>query len=1036
MQALVRLAASRPVAVSMVFLAVLVAGYLSWGRLPIDLLPDIASPKVVVSVTAGDRAPEEMEEKFGEPIESRLVTVRHMAGVSSISRNGRILVTVEFHWNTDMDLALIDVQKAVGELASDPDVDTLTVQRFDPRAAPILTLALVPGASAPLDLDQLRRLARDQIQRGLERIEGVAEVRLLGGRTREVWVVPDRYRLKAFGLTTDDVESRIRAANVDTPGGTLEEGATLYAVRGLGRFRGLDDVAAVTVGWRVPDPASATAELVPVRLGDVAEVRHGEAEIENMVVVDGREGVSLALYKEAGANTVQVTRRVQEALGRLAEDVPGVELRVVGAQARYVEQAITEVEQAAAVGIALAVVVLLLFLRSLAPTAIVGVAIPVSIVATLVMMFAADLTLNVMTLGGLALGAGMLVDNAIVVVESIFRHLEKGRDRWTAVVEGAAEVGGAITASTLTTVVVFVPIVFIEGVAARLFEEQALTVGFSLLASLLVALVLIPMLAARWLLPRPAGSDERHPLLGRAVAACLRARVAVVVVAALLFGGAMLAARRIGTEFLPQADQGELAIKLRLAEGTRVESTAAAVATVEQAVRECLGDAVEGIYGEIGLLPEDPHLLREESTGENSATLRLALAPSAHRRSVPALIAVLDPVLTRLPAEVSYQTDTTGLSDTIGVGAAPLTVEVRGRDLETLRGATEDVRRALASVPSLYNVVTSFQQGPPELRLELDRVTAAGLGLELDTIASQIRTRIDGTRVTSFQADDDERWVVVRFPQVDARDLPSIELDAPGRGPVLLSDVARAEPGEGAREIYRKDQGRLGTVGAHVRDGVTFSRAVADVRRAIAEVTLPPGYRAAVGGEEAERSATFRQLGLAALLAVGLIYMVLASLFESLVHPFTIMLTVPLALIGVVGGLLVRGLPFGVMAAIGTILLAGIAVNGSIVLVDHVTHLRRRGVAREQALVEAAKVRLRPILMTSLTTMLALVPLALGVGTGASLRAPLAVAVIGGLLTSTVMTLFVVPCLYSLLDDLRPQRVREERARAAGAPRD
>ncbi len=1051
MQALIRLAVRRPVAVTMLFVAVLVAGYLSWGRLGVDLLPDVESPKIVVSLRSGDRAPEEMEERYGERIEASLVTVRRMKSVSSVSRTGRILVTVEFHWGTDMDFALIDVQKAVGGIAADPEVDALTVQRFDPRAAPIMTLGLLANAKA-IDLDQLRRVGRDSVQRTLERLEGVAEVRLLGGRTREVRVTPDLYRLKAFGLTLADIERRLQSANVDTPGGTIEDGSLVYAVRGLGRFRTLTDVARVTVGWREASPeeqatasrlsaagaALATPRLVPIRLDEVSSVDYADEEIQDLVLVDSREGVGVTVYKEAGANTVQVTRRVSEAARALAQDLPGIQLSVVHAQARYIDQAVSEVQQAGAVGIALAILVLFAFLRSPTPTLTVALAIPVSIVTTLVLMYAAGLTLNIMTLGGLALGAGMLVDNAIVVVESTYRHLQQGLPRTEATIRGASEVAGAIVASTLTTVVVFLPIVFVHGLAARLFEEQAFTVGFSLLASLAVALLLIPMVASH-VFPKRAvalGEGRRHLRLRRLVHACLAARGRVIAAASVLFVVAIALLGLRGTEFLPKSDQGQFAIKLRLPEGTRVENTAASVRTIETALRDNFGPYVEGIYSEVGLLPEDEHMLSEEATGENTATIRIALSDRARRPSAESLVTALDPFLKRVPGtSVNYVMDETGLTSTLGVGSSPLTVEIRGRDLSELRRLTERLRQRLTSLPALYNVVSSFQQGPPEVELRLDRITAAGLGLDLDTIASQVRTQVDGARVTSFQAEDDERWVAIRFPELAGLSrLDDIELNVPGKGPVLLRDVVRPVHSEGAREIYRKDQGRVGIVGAQVAGSVPFSAASAAVRQVLAGMELPSGYRATFGGEEEQRQDTLRQLALAAILALVLIYMVLASLFESLVHPFTIMLTVPLALIGVAFGLALWGLPLGVMAAIGTIMLAGIAVNNSILLVDYAGELRRRGYGVSEALVEAAETRFRPILMTTLTTILALVPLAFGFGAGASLRAPLAVAVIGGLVASTLVTLLVVPCLYALLDRLRPARVREGGAKDERMP--
>ncbi|MDH3592752.1 MAG: efflux RND transporter permease subunit, partial [Planctomycetota bacterium] len=496
MEGLTRLATRRPVAASVLAAAVVVLGWIAWGDLPLDLLPDIQSPTIVVSLRSGDRPPTEIERVYGEAVERQLFAVRGIRDLSQVARTGRLVSTVTFQWDADMDLALVDVEKSLGPLRSDPDVDEVLVRRFDPRQAPVLSIGLVAPSGAP-ELADLKRIAERQVATSLERLEGVAEARVLGGRDREVRVDVDRAALDAHGVSLSELESRLAAANLDVNAGTLEESDRVFLVRGISRYRNARDVARVVVRYQ-PLPTGGT---LPIHVRDVARVEETDAEISHLVRVDGIEGVGLSIYKEAGANTVEVSRRVREAMEPLSADLPGVDTIWVADQAALVEDAISDVQQAALIGLALAVLVLVLFLRSVGPTVVVAIAVPVSLLATLFLMHLSDRSLNVMTLAGLALGVGMLVDNAIVVVESIFRRLSAGDAPAEAAAAGTARVAGAIIASTLTTCAVFLPVLFVRGLAARLVSGLSFTVVTSLLASLAVALFLIPALSV-WFLPK------------------------------------------------------------------------------------------------------------------------------------------------------------------------------------------------------------------------------------------------------------------------------------------------------------------------------------------------------------------------------------------------------------------------------------------------------------------------------------------------------------------------------------------------------
>jgi len=1042
--------ARHPVTVAMVVCGILLLGIVSLNRLGTDLLPDIKSPRIVVALESGNKSPREMEDVYAEQLEARLGTVHHVRKVSSVSHVGRIVVTTEFAWNTDMDFALLEVQKQVASYSGDREVDNVVVARFDPRQLPIMTFGVI--ASQSQDLDELRRIADETIKRRLESLEGVAAARVSGGRERQVVVEPDPYLLKSYNLTFADLKQRIQAANVDASGGEIEDNERVYIVHAVGEFKDLNDIRQVTVGYRTAaargertGSSRYAGETVPVTLSEVADVRYDYKELESVVRLNGEECVGVLVYKEADENTVRVVETVAKELARLERDIPGISIVVADDQARFIRTAIREVYQTAAYGIILAIVVLYISLRNFRTTWIVCLAFPISIIATFNLMYFFGLTVNIMTLGGLALGAGMLVDNAIVVVENIFRHRQMGKSLFDSAVEGTREVGSAITASTITTVVVFLPIVFVRGIAGELFKEQAMTVAFSLLSSLVVALALIPAAAAKYLTvkERDLTGVGRHPVYAAVLGKCLDYKLGVVVIVALLCGVSVYLIPRVGNEFIPKADQGQFTVEVRLPEGTRIETTEQHVRQIERAIEQFGGAGVKTVFARIGRIEDEMALLEEEVTGTNTADILVGMAvgrepqgfverladrlglfdllwPGDTSLSSESLVAAINPVISSLPdIEISYVLSESTLQQTIGSSEAPISVEIRGPDLDMLRALTDTVVARLADVPEIYNLKTSFEGGNPEVEIELDRLLAASFGLDTYQVATVVRQKIDGEVVGDFIAEDEERDIEVKFAESPLHSLNGIEIENPRNALLTLDDIADLHVIEGPRTIERRDQQRTGVVSASLAKGVKFSTCVAGVRRALAGVSVPPHYRIEIAGEEERRAESFRALKFAMILAVVLVYMVLASQFESLLHPFVILLTVPMAGIGVVLTFYLLGRPFSVMAYIGAIMLAGICVNDSIVLVDFINRLRQRGVTRRDAIIEGAQTRLRPILMTSLTTILVLLPLSLGIGESARLRAPMAIAVIAGLCGSTILTLFVIPVVYTLLDSLR-----------------
>ena len=1011
------LATRRPVAVSVLATAVALVGWLSWQQLPVDLLPDLNNPTVVVSVRSGDRPPTEMERLYGEQVEQRLFTVRGIREVSQVARTGRLVATVVFDWDADLDLGLVDVQKAVSPVSADPDVDEVLVRRFDPRQAPILTLGLVAPGGRP-DLAELRRLARRQVAPGLEQLPGVAEVRVTGGREEEVRVLLDRYRLEAFSVTLADVERRLVAENVDISAGTLEEGAKVYLVRGMSRFRRPADVERVVVRYLTDGESGRQA----IRVADLGRVEMVDREIDHLVRVNGVEGVGLAIFKEAGTNTVQVSTTVREALLGLADDLPSVELTEVTDDAALVVDALSDLQNAAGLGVALAVAVLAIFLRSAGATLVVTAAVPVSIFAALFLMRFADQSLNIVTLGGLALGAGMLVDNAIVVVESIYRRLAEGDSPQRAAAAGTSQVAGAITASTLTTCVVFLPVLFVEGLAARLIEGIAIAVVSSLLASLAVAMLLIPALA-RWFLPTriaPAAAAALplpRRILETGVRGLLRVPALTVLLATVVAGLSVSQLLGLGTELLPPADPRQFSMRVVGPPGQRVESTAQVTAGIEAMLAQAGAGHLLAVMSEVGRLPEDDRTVRTELTEENTArlTVRMASEGPTGRQLATSLSPALDALTS---TEVSWEVGSSALASALGTSGPPVVVEISGQSLPDLRRGAEVVTESLSRLEQLWDVRSSFEGGPPELRVELDRAMADGLGVDLETLSRVLEASLDGRDITMLAMGDEERPVTLRLPTPRREELEHVVFRTAEGRQVAIREIARFSEAEGAREIFRRDQRRTAQVSAQISEGADTPSAIAAVAAALDAAPLPPGLRAQVRGEEEERVRTFGELRLAGILALVLVLMVLAGTFESLLHPITVLAAIPLGLVGVAVALVPTGQPIGMMAMMGLIVLAGVAVNDAVLLIDTARQLMARGVERVDALAQAAGTRLRPIVMTTLTTVLALLPLAFGTGEGAQLRGPMAVTIIGGILASTVGSLLVLPCLYLVLDRL------------------
>jgi len=993
MRKLAQFSVRYPTTIIMVILAICLLGYIAFKRLGMDLLPRLNNPRLYVSLEAEERPPEEMEEQFVSPLEAMAARGSKVTGVSSISRVGRALITVEYEWNADMDEAYLELQKAVTDFNQGKDLEEISVSQLDPNAQPIVTAVLWHEDLD--DLDRLRQTAENNIRNDLVRLPGVAAVELVGERKREIEIRTDSYTLEAYGLTLDQVASDIQSSNQSISGGSIIEMGLRYTIRGVGELESLEDLRNLIIAYK-SDETGETTDRTPITLRDVAEVGYMLSEPENIVHYNGRRCIALEIFKEARFNTTQASEYIRSQLESLQRSLPGYELHIIQDQASFIKSAVREVEQTGLIGIFLAVLILFIFLRRIGVTAVISIAIPISIIATFNLMYFNKLTLNIMTLGGLALGAGMLVDNAIVVVENIFRHLEEGLGLKEAAVRGTGEVGGAITSSTLTTIIVFLPIVYLHGIAGELFKEQAWTVAFALLSSLFVALSVIPMLSSR-ILKAPKGKQTRSslqfPFYARFLSDVLKKRWLVVILAFLLVVSAAFLASRMGSEFLPQTDRNELEISLLLPEGSNLERTESAVRSLESLLEENHGESIQFIFSRIG--PVGTALTESEVlAGENSAMLLIGVKPDS--MDLDSLQEWLKNQLSDIPGlRAQIMRAQTTLQVTLGTVEAPLVVEVRGKDMDILKSLSDQVTVILEQQKGLTAVETSFQEGRPEVEVVIDRSSATSYGLTPYSIGAQLSGLLSGQELGEYEDEGEYINIMLRSPEPTLKELEGLLLDSAGGQKLRLDDVAVLRRSVSPREA--------------------FNKIVARVEKALAGVSLPQDYSFAVTGEEKLRRESFSHLWFALLLAVILVYMVMASQFESLRHPFVILLTIPLAMVGAVGLLVILGLPLNIMSFIGMIMLAGIAVNDSIILVDLINQQRRGGMDMEGAIIKAGQLRIRPIFMTSATTILALFPLTLGIGEGAALRAPLAVAVIGGLVTSTLLTLVVIPSVYRIL---------------------
>lgn len=1081
-----RTSTRRPVAVAMLFLAVILLGGISYVRLPIDLLPDVSYPRLVVYTSYPDVAPAEVERLITERVEAEAAAVAGVERVTSVSREGVSLVTLRFGWGTDMDYAMLNVREKMDNLREGlPETATRPrILRVDPESEPIMTLSV----AGPDDLWTTKELAETVFRRRLEQLDGVAQAAVSGGLDREIQVEVNPELMQAYGLTIAEVSQALARSNVSGGSGTILQGRYRYPLRTLGEFQEVSEIREVVVAQQMAgvldERGQPTSRLVRVR--DIATVTDGFAERESMAYYDGVESVGLLVFKESGANTVTVARGVDGVLDQLRSEFPEIRLDVANSQAGFIASSISNVVQALVFGGLLAFLVLFLFLRDSRYPFAIAAAIPISVVGTFAMMEAADVSLNIMSLGGLALGVGMLVDNSIVVLENIFRHREAGRSGLEAAALGAEEVQGAITASTLTTISVFGPIIYVEGVAGELFGDLSLAVAFSLIASLLVALTLLPTLAGRFSggepTPPPPPSEPRARPSGlfawiqwgwfaivfapfKVLGFIIRLFRSLGVFWWETFGGAVSRTTRpfldafdrgfdrfaeryhavlewsldhrgrvltgsvlalaltalIGAtlqrDLLPAVDQGAFELRLELEPGIGIETTATAAEEIERALLE--DPAVEAVFGQVGR-DVRAYADGQEESGLNTARFQVRLREGVDTEEV---MERLRPLQAQFPvgALAIQAGQATALGTMLGGSDADVSVRVRGQDLDLLMEQAEAVRERLSGLDMLSNVRVGSEVGTPQIDVEILSEVAAQYGIEPGEVSATVDRALRGDRATEFVDFDRKIPVVVSYPRELRYARSTLEgLRVQG---VPIRQLVDIHDAVGPAEVRREEQGRVIPVYADVARG-GLGEAIVAIEAELADVPISRELRLEVGGENEEMRRSFRDLSFAFALALVLVYMILAAQFESFVHPFTILMAVPLALVGAIAALAITGQGLNTMSLIGVVILVGIVVNDAIVKVDFINQARAGGMALRPAIVEAGRVRLRPILMTTVTTVLGLLPMALGIGRGADLRAPLAIAVIGGLIVATLLTLIVVPVVYAVIEGLRERAAR------------
>ena len=1015
----------RPVFTTMIFLGLVVLGVASLVQLPIDLLPKIELPTMTVVTIYPGASPEDIETKVTKVIEEQVSTTPSIKEVTSISEENISAVTIRFEWGTDMDEAAADVRQRldIAERMLPEDVEKPMLIKMDPSMMPIIAFGVTAKESYP----KLRHLIEKKFCDPLKRVPGVAMTLVIGGPEREIQIDVDRGRLEAYHLSISQITGILAAENLTLPAGNIKLGKLDYTIRVPGEFGGVEEIRDIVVG---------NFGGVPVYLKDVADVKDSFKRIDRKVRVNGEPGLIVMVQKQSGANTVEVARRVREALPELQRRLPpDVKIATIFDSSEFIVRSINNLLSTIGWALLFVMLVVFFFLREIRGSIIIATTIPVALICAFIFLFAGGYTINVMSLAAIAIALGMVVDNAIVIYENIYRHRTEGESPREASIFGASEVGTAVMASTLTTVAIFFPIIFVKGITGILFKELGIAVMIVMAASLFTALTLTPMLSSQFMrLPSAEGHrgivrrfhdfsekwfrglEVRYRKVLRWALDHRKATVAVGL-GVFLLSLAML--KFVGTEFMPAADQGEVMGTVKLPVGTRVEETDKVMAKIEKILQEDVPER-EMMFARCGVSETGMESMMGQRSDTYIIRFGASLVPKNRRhRSDREIALALSERIRKIPGVVSV--DFSGQDEMQAMmtgGLKPVTVEIYGYDIARTDSFAAEVKELMEGIPGLTDVTISREKGRPEIWVEVDRRKAAALGLNMATIASTLRTKFYGQTATKYREAGEEYDIFVRLRDSDRITLDDIGdafVTSPLGRQVRIRNIARIEERRGPVVIERKDQARVVYVGANYY-GRSLGEVVADLKDGLVKMGIPDGIDVKIGGSAKEQAESFKWLGIALVAGILLVYMVMAAQFESFVDPFVILFSIPFAVTGVIWALLITGKTLNIISFVGMIMLVGIVVNNAIVLVDYINIMRARGFGLREAILVTGPRRLRPVLMTAFTTIFALLPLALRTGEGSELWSPLAVSVIGGLLVSTLVTLVFVPVMYSIFE--------------------
>jgi CzcA family heavy metal efflux pump len=1026
-----------PVARFMMAIGIILLGVIAFQHLAIDLFPDISYPVVSVSTEYEGASPEDIEISLTRPIEKRVSRIQNVRFVSSRSREGLSTVILEFYWGTNLDVAATDIQQAINQIKDGfpEEAKESVIYKFDPSSISVLTLSV----SGPMDEYRLRELAEDFIAPRLESLKGVASANVSGGKIREIQVELDRRKLEGLNLSIDNVSEAVKAGHKDLPGGNLKGEKRDFMVRTLGRTPEFKDIEEIVVQKH---------NGVPVRIRDIGRVTDGFEDAQTEVHVNGTSGVIINILKQIGGNTVSTVDNVLNALPQIQKELPkGIHIQVISDQSTFIRKSIKNLQHEAIMGALLAVAIILIFLGSGTSTLIIAHSIPISIISTFVLLHFGNFSLNIMTLGGLALGVGRLVDDAIVVLENINRHIEMGVPPEDASYKGAKEVSTPVIAATITSIIVFIPLAFVKGVAALLFLQMAYTVAFSLLASLFDSLTLVPVLTAKFLRLRKESKkvpwtqkifqktrpfflwvDQHYQSL---LDLSLSHRRTVILGVVGIFVGTLFLVPLLGTDFFPATDEGQLRMTIRLPVGSSLGETVKTVGKVEGVVFEEVPE-LKSLWARAGSGKGRSVIFSGRFAGNHTGMVALMMVQQSERnRSSDTITRSLREKIKQIPGAIIniYPGGLVTRILTFG-NDDPIDVEILGYDLATGSRLAKEVEAIVRGVQGTTDIQVGREDGLPEYQVKIRQDRAATLGLTTSRVAQIVRRAVEGTEGVESSIFIDpktgrEHNVRVRLREEDRKrpeDLTRIPLPVSSGRIVPLENVVDVKPILSPIQLERKYQQRIIHVTANT-SGRDLGSVAADIEKKLSQLNVPEGFSVNLKGARLEQQEAFRNLVFALVLAILLVYMVLASQFASLLHPFLIMFSVPLGFIGVIWALFVTGNTLSVVSFIGIIMMVGIVVSNAIILVDYINRLRKEeGAELKDAIIRAGRIRLRPILMTTLTTICGLIPMALGLGEGAEANASLAIAVIGGLSVSTVLTLVFVPTLYMMAESWRAKR--------------